>query len=462
MNAFKNSIRLPPLLFRQSSSNIGNQSGERTCFAHSTARVIARLFKVTYPKYFSIDNESCSVYYNTIKCLNVFKCFGDERRMRMNSAPQMTCRTETDLDDEGWKKENISALLFTYIYKLITAEYGCDTGYTEDAYKFVFSHLKNPSNFTEDLVTYVCTEGQELSMSLALIGGWTLDIDKRLEELAYHEKLIEQLVGILKNISADLTTGTLKTSLFFSIYTKNDRKDASWSDDLITCLFQGFYATISLYDHAITVIDYENIDGDYNLIVKNSWGDANTWTENGNIIIKDNRISLRSLAEIDKEVGVHFIEVEPVHKGGSRKKRKSKKRKSKKRCKGGGIGSSRAKREDNKDESLKNESLKTSPKGPKKKAVSFNNTVKKRKAYEDNNSEEEEEDISDKHKTKNKKTPVKWGKNMKEKNNITLTNLHRAKERAHAINWDNWTIKRKIDRKEYYRREEEINNQMFI
>ena len=105
MNAFKNSIRLPPLLFRQPSSNISNQSGERTCFAHSTARVIARLFKVTYPKYFSVDNESCSVYYNTIKCLNVFKCFGDERRMRMNSAPQMTCRTETDLDDEGWKKK---------------------------------------------------------------------------------------------------------------------------------------------------------------------------------------------------------------------------------------------------------------------------------------------------------------------------------------------------------------------
>ena len=49
MNAFKNSIRLPPLLFRQPSSNISNQSGERTCFAHSTARVIARLFKVTYP-----------------------------------------------------------------------------------------------------------------------------------------------------------------------------------------------------------------------------------------------------------------------------------------------------------------------------------------------------------------------------------------------------------------------------
>jgi hypothetical protein len=40
--------------------------------------------------------------------------------------------------------------------------------------------------------------------------------------------------------------------------------------------------------------------------------------------------------------------------------------------------------------------------------------------------------------------------------------LNRAKERAHATNWDNWTIKRKIDRKEYYRREEEINNQMFM
>jgi len=260
----------------------------------------------------------------------------------MNSAPQMTCRTETDLDDEGWKKENISALLFTYIYKLITAEYGCDTGDIDHAYKFVFSHLKNPSNFTEDLVTNVCTEGQELSLSIALIGGWTLDIDKRIEELAYHEKLIKQLVGILKNISADLTTGTLKTSLFFSIYTKNgipplihpysDKKDASWSEDLILCLFQGFYATISLYDHAITVIDYENIDGDYNLIVKNSWGDANTWTtDNGDVIIKDNRISLRTLAEIDEDVGVHFIEVKPDHGGGSEKKRKRKKRRSKKR-----------------------------------------------------------------------------------------------------------------------------------
>ena len=322
------------------------------------------------------------------------------------------------------EKENISALLFTYIYKLITAEYGCDTGDIDHAYKFVFEHLKNPSNFTEDLVTNVCTEGQELSMSLALIGGWTLDIDKRIEELAYHEKLIKQLVSILKNISADLTTGTLKTSLFFSIYTKNgipplihpysDKKDASWSEDLILCLFQGFYATISLYDHAITVIDYENIDGDYNLIVKNSWGDANTWTtDNGDVIIKDNRISLRTLTEIDEEVYVHFIEVKPDHGGGSGKKRKSKKRKSKnrkskKKCKGGGIGSSRAKREDKKDESLKNESLKTSPKGPQKKTVSFNNTVKKRKAYEDNNSdnseeEEEEEDISDKHKTKIRK-----------------------------------------------------------
>ena len=147
---------------------------------------------------------------------------------------------------------------------------------------------------------------------------------------------------------------------------------------------------------------------------------------------------------------------------------KTKKNRSKKKCKGGGIGSSRAKREDNKDESLKNESLfneslKTSPKGPQKKTVSFNNTVKKRKSYEDNNSENsEEDDISDKHKKKKKKTPVKWGKNRKEKNTITLTNLDRAKEIAHATNWDNWTKRGDIDRKEYYRRKEEINNQMIM
>ena len=151
---------------------------------------------------------------------------------------------------------------------------------------------------------------------------------------------------------------------------------------------------------------------------------------------------------------------------------KTKKNRNKKKCKGGGIGSSRAKREDNKDESLKNESLKTSPKGSRKKTTSFNNTVRKRKSYEDRYAEDnisdnsEEEDISDKHTPKRKKKPpVKWSKKITSKNKMILTNLKKKKiverERAHAENWDN-RVKNKITSSQYDDRTNEINSPMFI
>jgi hypothetical protein len=130
---------------------------------------------------------------------------------------------------------------------------------------------------------------------------------------------------------------------------------------------------------------------------------------------------------------------------------------------GGGGNFSRVKQPSDKKE----QSNKDTNSDDKISRIRFNETVKKRKSYEDkydenNKSDDsEEEDIIDEIKTKRGKNKKGWSNKIKYKNEQVLNRLIIAKEKAHDENWTNYT-KKNIDRSEYYRRKEEIMNQVLI
>lgn len=267
-------------LIRQVSSTIGTQNNEGTCFAHAATRVLARLFKVKFSQYFPIQNENCSHYYDTVDCTNIFKCFEDERAGRQTFT---IGKCDTELDDDGWRKENISALLFTFIYKIITTEFGCYGGQPYDVIKYVLDHFRTLSEITSSDVMELL-----IPKASSIYSTSQYYIDKSVY-FEYFKKLIEQLVVIITDISTNLKNGNFNTQIY--------QGDPYYLPiDLRNILDAGYYATLTLLQHAITITGYEETEengGRFDLIVKNSYGESNIdWK-----VVKDNKIVMRELPE---------------------------------------------------------------------------------------------------------------------------------------------------------------------
>ena len=125
-------METPPPLLRLKSNTVSDQGNQGTCFAHTATRLLSRLIKLRFTDYFKIQNESCSFLYNTR--YTIYSCFIEEKE-------NGNCKD--NLDEDGWNKENISALLYRFIYNIITEKFGCDGGKTYDAILYVLDFLRN-------------------------------------------------------------------------------------------------------------------------------------------------------------------------------------------------------------------------------------------------------------------------------------------------------------------------------
>jgi hypothetical protein len=264
-------------MIRQNSVFLSNQGSEGTCYAHAVTRMLSRYIKKKYSRFFPIENEKCSYYYHTISCADIWKCFIDVKNNTLDFCTE-------NLDDDGWNKENISALLYVYIYKLLTKKYGCNGATIDEIKNIVFffkDHLRSVLNLTFIKNTL---EPPELPS----------------EHIVYFEKLLTQLLEVLSAIKKELTENTFNTFVFYGENLKSTKStillsslsfeenpslqmpDKSEMDLLKYIIEKGNYAVLIDFKklHAKTITHYDDKNG---FFTKNSYGkNLGTTKEEGN------------------------------------------------------------------------------------------------------------------------------------------------------------------------------------
>jgi hypothetical protein len=116
-----------------------NQGNEGTCWAHSTARLISRLIKSLgflgddYPDEFHDtimfeEGEILEEYYDTINCSSehtIFHCIAHAQDIHERKGKPFSMHKSLN-KVINWESENLSAMLFHFIFNSIKNKYGCD------------------------------------------------------------------------------------------------------------------------------------------------------------------------------------------------------------------------------------------------------------------------------------------------------------------------------------------------
>lgn len=220
------------LLERRNSEIITYQGPEKTCVVHTLAHLITRIIKLRFsskfPEYFQIEDESCHMLYDTIDCNFFFDCLYELRKQYIdvpitnekflyskmlsflsNKQKKITHNINQErvgsncmknLNEDGWDKEIMSALVFTFIFKVIkNSSPDYDMFNIEDFFDFIkkkdninIKSLKNLLNYDENAKYYT-------------------DFDKK-----YFSKLIDKLFIIFNFISDSLIKKTFIPTVYSS------------------------------------------------------------------------------------------------------------------------------------------------------------------------------------------------------------------------------------------------------
>jgi hypothetical protein len=315
-------------LERAISSSVSNQKFSPTCWAHACARILARLIKMIcvkynrktdarYGKYYnkSIDDyfndvkdEICNYYYTEDCVKHPFVCFNNtkengcknksNRRKKSASKNKEKGQSrvwtwewslpwswgektddEDSRDETGNLKENVSVALYSYIYKKLIKQFGCNGYWINQAVSY----------FTEILNT---TEPSVADIANTLITlDWDTDIfydtKAKSEKKDAPDPLADPYVKLISEKVYEILM--FYRSLVDKEISINVWKRSEWGHDLPffehrfkESLDQGYYAGLSLImygrrflGHALTIVGYEEDqkNEDFKLVIKNSWGE---------------------------------------------------------------------------------------------------------------------------------------------------------------------------------------------
>jgi hypothetical protein len=178
---------------REHSKVITCQGDEPTCWAHSTTRLIIKIIKNIFTKYFSKYNEECNYYFNTTKCsndkFNIFDCF---LQIKFGT---YTCNSNDGIEEEiDWLDENLSALLFHFIFKTLIDQYGRKKAVVVYISCFYILDYLTYIDITEDLIKTTLAYKNKAYTN---------------EEQSYFKLLITKLVEIFKDVKDNLSTKRL-------------------------------------------------------------------------------------------------------------------------------------------------------------------------------------------------------------------------------------------------------------
>jgi len=272
-------------LIRTQSNTVSNQGQEGTCYAHTVARIFSRLIKVNFSHLFSVTNEECNIYYSKKDCdNNIFSCFEKEPKCGV------------DLDDDGMPTENISALLYVYLYKLVRNEHGCHGKHVHESLKLLIDFFKDPAKILNN----------DIISTVLLHGDTAYNIDSS-PKRAYLYKLIDRLLNIIMVIKQRVANDEIILRRSLPICTTRICPlPTDYYPEVFNAMnITGYYAGLTLLGvtdsrgrnlaHAVTLSGF-GFDADNDspqLIIKNSWGAIRDWSN----VIKDNKVTLFDLPD---------------------------------------------------------------------------------------------------------------------------------------------------------------------
>jgi hypothetical protein len=294
---------------RELSTTITDQQ-YGTCWAHSSARVLARLILNIFDEGVSNYAARCNYYY-TEECIeNPFDCFDknfyftqainnnismldrlNSKRTRANQhfTKWSECLgTPETFDEMGNLKENFNAALYSYIYIYLVNNFGCQ-GYSNiEALKyFIFKIVKDDDVTSRDVATTLnfvkpCFESTCLPKRTS--PPTINEIDRFLRD-PYKNKICNKISQAINFVKNKVKNNGLRLSLY-SLNSKT-REDANAERNFLkmlkTALDAGYYANIGTFlegnelaaSHAMVIVDYETDKTNPEnilLVIKNSWG----------------------------------------------------------------------------------------------------------------------------------------------------------------------------------------------
>jgi hypothetical protein len=272
-------------LWRIQSNTVSHQGQEGTCYAHTAARIFSRLIKVKFADLFNdVGTEECNQYYSKEYCDdNIFRCFEKEPKC------------SGDLDRDGMPIENISALLYVYLYKEVRNRYGCNGAQVTNSLQLLIDLFKNQTRILRrDIVSTVLLNGD---------AAYNIEMSPKRE---YLYKLIDRLLNIIMVIKQRVANDEIILKRTLPICTT--RKCADGPVDYYPEVFNamnitGYYSGLALYGvtdergsnlaHAVTIsgFGFDAYNRSPQLIIKNSWGEMRDWSN----VIKDNKITIFDL-----------------------------------------------------------------------------------------------------------------------------------------------------------------------
>jgi hypothetical protein len=211
VNTVNTLIPAPSKLTRKKSNTYTQQWNEKTCSFHGCSTTIARLFKVYFSQYFGEEIEWCDFYYDTRYCFNgnIFDCFKQDKDKNIrncSSFSEIKPLPEVVLEKYGWNNENMSALLFHYIYSVLLFMHK-NKGIERNGRYLIpsfFEHFKTYSITT----IFVAKMLQYDDAATRFNGG----------EHWYFNKIITKLTDMLIDVKDKLENGTFSPNLYVACY----------------------------------------------------------------------------------------------------------------------------------------------------------------------------------------------------------------------------------------------------
>lgn len=259
---------MEPLSNPRPSIYVTNQSTEGTCYAHASARVIARFIKIQLKYNYEnkrIPEDRIDILYNTVTCNNIFSC--------------LLLKVYTPF-------EIVSVLLFRFIYNLIVSNFLTNGANTFDSINYFFDSIPETKDIPKFVYTHIKPDNNIFSEEINIIIG-----------MIHKIKIISNTIKIQNYV--------LDNNLLLRT--------------IISLLDAGYYANIDLFPskyhnddnngHAMVISGYEIIDGSVKLKIKNSWGRYHYFINNGIFNLENGEftISIDTLLRFEGKISIIII-----------------------------------------------------------------------------------------------------------------------------------------------------------
>jgi len=231
------------------STNIANQGTEGTCYAHTSTRIILNAIRQTIPDFFYPleESEICDEYYDYKNMLNIFK---------------------SDIPCSEHSFNNL--IIYVYIYKLITKQFGCGKEGASIVHTlnwfidhFIYKEMGNKETILRIFSDFEGFDDKYLykiySICETFINQFFTIEDNEFTVESFNITRVNDVKRILTKLIGETDT--------------SDNTNNILTIQLIKYVIDnGYYISIGGENHIMTIVNYDIQNGEFFLIIKNSYG----------------------------------------------------------------------------------------------------------------------------------------------------------------------------------------------